>query len=151
MTSAITIYGTTEELEKRWRTLNSVEETRAESLIEDANYLLRQIATNNNIDLDEKISADTTGVYQRNVEVIILNAVQRELGTPVEAVPDATSWSQSATPYSEQMSFSAGNNSSLYFKNRELQLLGLGSVAGNAQISILRGARGVNDGLEIDS
>lgn len=148
MADVITIYGTVEELQERWRELNEGERTRATTLIKDANYLLRQIANNNNIDLDGKIAEDTTGVYGHNVTTIILNAVQREIGAPTDAVPDATSWSQAATPYSEQMSFSGGYNSSLYFKQRELKLLGMNSVEGNAQVSILRGARGVNDGLE---
>ena len=29
----------------------------------------------------------------------------------------------------------------IYFKNKELQLLGLGSISGNRQIAILRGVR----------
>lgn len=148
MEEQVTIYGTAEELAARWRSLKADEETRATTLIEDANYLLRQIALNNGVNLDEKIAEDSTGILKRNVTIVILNAVQREIGTPSDAIPDATNWTQSATPYSEQMSFSGGNNNNLYFKQRELKLLGLGSVDGNAQISILRGARGANDGLE---
>lgn len=150
MATDLIIYGTVEELQERWRSLNEGETLRAGTLIRDANYLLRQIANNNDVDLDTRIAEDTTGVYEHNVTTVILNAVQRELGAPTDAVPDATNWTQSATPYSEQMSFTGGYNSSLYFKQRELKLLGFNSVDGNAQISILRGARGAHDGMEID-
>lgn len=150
MAADLTIYGTVDELQERWRSLDQGETTRATTLIKDANYLLRQIANNNGIDLDVRIAEDASGVYEYNVTTVILNAVQRELGAPTDTIPDATNWSQSATPYSEQMSFTGGYNSSLYFKQRELKLLGFNTVDGNAQISILRGARGANDGMEID-
>ncbi len=141
--SKIILYGSITDLETRWRQLEPEEEGRATALIRDANYLLRQIALNNGVDLDERANSDTSGVYKRSIAIVILDAVQRELGNPTDIVPDASNWTQSATPYSEQISFAGGFNGSLYFKQRELKLLGLSSVSGNSQISILRGARGV--------
>lgn len=139
----IILYGSITELEARWKQLEPELEARATTLIRDANYLLRQIALNNGVDLDAMAQADTTGVYAHNIAIVVMDAVQRELGNPTDIVPDATNWTQSATPYSEQMSFAGGFNGSLYFKQRELKVLGLSSVSGNSQISILRGARGV--------
>ena len=148
MEDKIKLYGSITDLEARWHILEPGEEARATALIRDANYLLRQIAANNGVDLDANVENDPTGVYERNIAIVIMDAVQRELGTPTDIVPDATNFTQSATPYSEQMSFARGFNGNLYFKQRELKVLGLSSVSGNSQISILRGARGVNDGLE---
>lgn len=145
MEDKIKLYGSIADLEVRWHELEPSEEARATSLIRDANYQLRQIAINNGVDLDAQAEADKSGVFARNIAIVVMDAVQRELGNPTDIVPDATNWTQSATPYSEQMSFAGGFNGSLYFKQRELKILGLSSVSGKSQISILRGARGTND------
>jgi hypothetical protein len=73
--------------------------------------------------------------------MVVLSAVQRSIASPIDMMPDATQWSQSATPYSESMSFIGNSSSTLYFKDKELKLLGLGSVSGNLSISVLRGVR----------
>ena len=134
-------YATVEKLEAYWKNLSDDEKSRAEAIIHYASSYLRQIATNNGVNLDAKIADDENGILAENVEMVVLNAVQREMSAPTDMVPDATNWSQSASPYSESMSFSAGISNNLYFKAKELQLLGLNSVSGKSQISILEGVR----------
>ncbi len=129
------------DLEAAWKTLTVDEQARAEVLLLQASNYLRQIAINNGKDLDDNILADPTGVYEANVKMVVVSAVQRSLASPVDMMPDASQWSQSATPYSESMSFSGNVSSTLYFKDKELKLLGLGSVSGNLGISVLRGVR----------
>ena len=129
------------DLEAAWKTLTIDEQARAEVLLLQASNYLRQIAINNGKDLDDNILADPTGVYEANVKMVVVSAVQRSLASPVDMMPDASQWSQSATPYSESMSFSGNVSSTLYFKDKELKLLGLGSVSGNLGISVLRGVR----------
>ena len=134
-------FATTSDLTERWGGLPESDLARAEVLLGDASNYLRQIALNNGKNLDEMISDDETGILTNNVKVIVVNAVHRVLQAPSDMAPDATNWSQSATPYSESMSFTAGTVGNIYFKSKELDLLGLGSVSGKSQISILRGAR----------
>lgn len=141
MTKANNSLATVAELEAAWKPLTADEQARAEVLLLQASNYLRQIAANNNKDLDDNISADPTGVYGANVKMVVLSAVQRSIASPIDMMPDATQWSQSATPYSESMSFIGNSSSTLYFKDKELKLLGLGSVSGNLSISVLRGVR----------
>lgn len=141
MTKANNSLATVAELEAAWKPLTADEQARAEVLLLQASNYLRQIAANNNKDLDDNINADPTGVYGANVKMVVLSAVQRSIASPIDMMPDATQWSQSATPYSESMSFIGNSSSTLYFKDKELKLLGLGSVSGNLSISVLRGVR----------
>lgn len=139
--SELAPFATTSDLTERWGELDANDLARAEVLLGDASNYLRQIALNNGKNLDKMISADETGILTNNVKVIVVNAVHRVLQAPSDMAPDATNWSQSATPYSESMSFAAGTVGNIYFKSKELDLLGLGSVSGKSQISILRGVR----------
>lgn len=141
MNPAQNSFATVEQLMTAWKALTLDEQERAEALLLQASNYLRQIAFNNSKDLDDLVEADTTGVYRANVEMVVISAVQRSLASPVDMMPDASSWSQSATPYSEAMSFAGNVSSTLYFKEKELKLLGLGSVAGNLGVSVLRGVR----------
>ena len=134
-------FATVAELMEAWKPLPIDEQARAEVLLLQASNYLRQIAYNNSKDIDDNIFADPSGVYEANVKMVVISAVQRSLASPVDMMPDASQWSQSATPYSESMSFSGNVSSTLYFKDKELKLLGLGSVAGNMKISVLRGVR----------
>ena len=136
-----TSYATVEELMETWKPLTADEQVRAETLLLQASNYLRQIAHNNNKDLDDDIIADPTGVYEANVKMVVMSAAQRLLASPIDMVPDATQWSQSATPYSESMSFGTNISATLYFKDKELKLLGLGSVSGKLGITVLRGVR----------
>ena len=134
-------FATVEELMASWKALTPDEQARAEVLLLQSSNYLRQIAYNNGKDLDDNIVADPTGVYGANVKMVVISSVQRSLASPVDMMPEANQWSQSATPYSESMSFSGNVSTTLYFKEKELKLLGLGSVSGNLGISVLRGVR----------
>ena len=136
-----TSFATVAELQASWKALTLDEQARAEALLLQASNYLRQIAYNNEKDLDDRISADPTGVYEANVKMVVMAAVQRSLASPVDMMPDATQWSQSATPYSESMSFTGDVSTTMYFKDKELKLLGLGTVSGRLGISVLRGVR----------
>lgn len=136
-----TSFATVAELEAAWKPLTLDEQARASILLLQASNYLRQIAYNNDKDLDDRINADPTGVYEANVKMVVISSVQRSLASPTDMMPDATQWSQSATPYSESMSFSGDVSATLYFKDKELKLLGLGSVSGKLGISMLRGVR----------
>lgn len=140
-TPAQNSYATVAELMDSWKALTADEQARAEVLLLQASNYLRQVAYNNGKDLDDNIDGDPTGVYEANVKMVVMSAVQRSIASPVDMMPDASSWSQSATPYSESMSFSGSVSSTLYFKDKELKLLGLGSVSGAQKIGVLRGVR----------
>lgn len=132
---------TVEDLEAAWKPLTPDEISRADTLLLQASNYLRQIAYNNGKDIDDNIKGDPTGVYEANVKMVVTSAVQRSLASPVDMMPDASQFSQSASPYSESMSFSGNVSATLYFKDKELKLLGLGSVSGRLGISVLRGVR----------
>lgn len=134
-------FATVADLESAWKPLTSDEEARAQVLLLQASNYLRQVAYNNSKDLDDEINADPTGVFEANVKTVVISSVQRSLASPIDMMPDASQWSQSATPYSESMSFSGNVSSTLFFKDRELKLLGLGSVSGRLGTAILRGVR----------
>lgn len=140
-TPSETSFATVADLEAAWKPLTADEEARAEVLLLQASNYLRQIAINNGRDIDDNIIADPTGVYGANVKMVVTSAVQRSIASPVDMMPDASQWGQSASPYSESMSFTGNVSSTLYFKDKELKLLGLGSVSGNLGISVLRGVR----------
>lgn len=134
-------FATVSELEASWKPLTIEEQARAEVLLLQASNYLRQIAVNNGKDLDDNVEGDPTGVYGANVKMVVMSAVQRSIASPIDMMPDASQWSQSASPYSESMSFSGNVSATLYFKDKELKLLGLGSVSGNLGVSIMRGVR----------
>lgn len=136
-----TSFATVAELEASWKELTTDEEARASSILLQASNYLRQVAINNCQDIDDNILADNTGVYEANVKMVVMAAAQRLLASPIDMVPDATQWSQSASPYSESMSFGSNISATMYFKDKELKLLGLGSVSGRLGISALRGVR----------
>ena len=136
-----TSYATVTELMESWKVLTADEQARAEVLLLQASNYLRQIAYNNCKDIDDNIAADQTGVYEANVKMVVMAAAQRSLASPIDMVPDATQWSQSASPYSESMSFGTNISSTLYFKDKELKLLGLGSISGKVGVSVMRGVR----------
>lgn len=135
-------FATPDDLERVWRKLDTSEMARAEALMEQASDYLRQIAINNQSNLDQRIQNDATGILSKNVKMVVVDAVRRVLSTPADMPSDATQWTQSATPYSESMGFSSGAaNNGIFFKSRELQLIGLGTISGRSQFGILRGVR----------
>lgn len=100
------------------------------------------IAANNDINLKQKIAIDQQvgGYFAESVKMVVCNAVLRANATNVEA-PDATQYSQAATPYSESFSWNPATKEA-YFKHKELELLGLENISGKAQLTVLRGVRG---------
>lgn len=118
------------------------DEARAAKWITYASNYLRVIATNNGYNLGEKLKIDDAagGQYRSVVEMVVSNAALRGYSRNLQ-VPDATQWSQAATPYSESYSLPAGA-SEAYFKQKELKLLGFDTVSGKGQMSVLRGVRG---------
>lgn len=141
MEPAKTSLATVADLEAAWKPLTTDEVTRAQTLLLQSSNYLRQIAYNNGKDIDDNIAADPTGVYEANVKMVVVSSVQRSLASPVDMMPDASQFSQSASPYSESMSFTGNVSATLYFKDKELKLLGLGSVSGRLGVSVLRGVR----------
>lgn len=129
-------------LQEVWKPLSTEEQVRADAVIGQVSSFLRLIAKNNNIDIDDKIAGDPSGVYGDSVKMVVANAVQRAMAKPVDMAPDASSWSQTASPYSESMTFSGTSTQDAYFKTKELQLLGLGGISGNGGMAIVRGIRG---------
>ena len=117
-------------------------QAKATAWIEYASEYLRLIAYNNGLDLDQKLVIDSAagGTYGAVVKMVITNAVMRGNATNVEA-PDATQFSQTATPYAETIHYSAEHNEA-FFKQKELDVLGFSSVSGRSQFSVLEGLRG---------
>lgn len=132
-------FATITDLQKFWRTLIEDETERATELLRMSSNYLRQVAKNNNVDIDVLILEDTTGILAESVKMVVLSSVKRAMTTPSDA-PPADEWSQSANPYSETMKFT-NPSSDLFFKSSELKLLGLASVSGRGQFGILRGVR----------
>ena len=117
--------------------------TKAQAWITYVSNYLRLIAQNNNVNLDEKLEDDRTngqGVFTSTVKMVVSNAVMRANAKPVD-YPDATMYSQSATPYSEMVNYGKNATQEAYFKQRELALLGFRSISGKSQFSVLRGVR----------
>lgn len=117
--------------------------TKASKWIDYASAYLRQIARNNGVDLDYKITLDTAtgGTFGEVVKMVVSNAVLRANSMNVE-MPDASRYSQAASPYSETISFGNATPSEAFFKNKELKLLGFSSVDGRPTFGVLKGVRG---------
>lgn len=135
--SELTSFATVAELEAIWKQLDATEEARATAVLLQVSNYLRQLAKNCGFELEDRINGDPDGIYGANVKMVVINAAQRFMASPSEMVPDATQWSQSATPYSESMSFGGGNSGTVYFKSRELDLLGIKKPS----VAVLRGVR----------
>ncbi len=117
--------------------------TKAQAWITYVSNYLRLVAQNNNINLDEKLEDDKNngqGVYTSTVKMVVANAVMRANAKSVE-YPDATMYSQSASPYSEMVNYGTNATQEAYFKQKELALLGFRNISGRRQINILRGVR----------
>lgn len=125
--------------------LNTDDETvaaKASKWITFVSNQLLLIAANNGINLKQKVKMDELqgGYFAESVKMVVCNAVLRANATNIEA-PDATRYSQAATPYSESFSWNPASREA-YFKHKELELLGLENISGKSQITALRGVRG---------
>ena len=100
------------------------------------------IAANNGVNLTQNVKLDEQvgGYFAESVKMVVCNAVLRANATNIEA-PDATQYSQAATPYSESFSWNPATREA-YFKHKELELLGLENISGKSQLTVLRGVRG---------
>ena len=127
---ATTPFANTAELAAFWRTLTDTETTRATSLLQFASDRLRSTAAAMGINLDTKITEDTTGVLGSNVKWVVLESVKRAMQTPQDTPPVDT-YSQTAGPYSENYKFS-NPSGDLWFKRVELATIGL---SGNQKLS----------------
>lgn len=118
-------------------------QTKAQAWISYASSFLRQIARNNGVDIDLKIALDQSsgGFYLNTVKMVVSKSVLRANSVNVE-IPDATRYAQTATPYSESISYGNASPGEVFFKQKELQLLGFKSVDGKPTFSALRGVRG---------
>ena len=107
-------YATVDDLEARWRYLDTEEQTRASALLDDAAVLL-----------DSLVVVDPTDEHQADVlRVVSCSMVQRAM---VAATSDAFGVSQAtmtAGPYSQNMSF-ANPSGDLYLTASEKALLGV--------------------------
>lgn len=119
------------------------QQTKAQAWIHYVSAYIRVIADNNGINLDQKLAIEDAagGAYRKVIEMVVANAVMRANAKSVE-MPDATMYSQSATPYSEMVNYGANATADAYFKKKELDLLGFGSISGRKSINLIRGIRG---------
>lgn len=112
-------YANHEDLTNYWQAPTSND--RADYLLKLASNRLRQIGSQNNVNIDAQVNADE--VYFINVQWVVMEATKRALLAPMdrEAVESST---LTAGPYSENFKYSnpAGD---LFFKRSELQTLGL--------------------------
>lgn len=113
------------------------DETRATSLLEYTSNYLRQIARNNNVDIDTLFSQDA--LVMSNIKYVVMSAIKRALAVPA-SMPSSTGYSITASPYSQSVTGITNPDDTIYFKGSELKLLGLASVGGRSQFNLLRGA-----------
>lgn len=112
-------YANAEDLTNYWKAPDS--ESRADYMLKLASNRLRQIGSQNDVDIDAQ--ANASEVYFLNVQWVVMEATKRALQAPVDQQP-TESYGQTAGPYSENYKYSnpAGD---LFFKKAELQTLGL--------------------------
>lgn len=115
-------YATTDQLAAFWGVeLTTAQLTRANALLPLASNRLRQMATNDGIDLDAEVVASP--VFASNVQWVVMEAVKRALMTPTDTPPVDT-YQQTAGPYSENYKFS-NPSGDLWFRKNELAAIGL--------------------------
>ena len=118
---ANTPFATKTELAAYWRTLTSEEQSRADIMLGLASNRLRLMASDVDIDLDEKKEADEA--YSDTLKWVVMEAVKRAIATPTDQ-PPVSQWQQTAGPYSENYQYT-NPSGDLWFKKSELSALGL--------------------------
>lgn len=114
-------YATVTDLTKKFRTLTTAEQTRADELLKDVSDILRQSAMNCGRDLDEMIADGR--VLPSVVKSVVCDIVARTLLSSTTAEP-MTQISQSVGGYSISGSpLSAGGG--IFIKKQELARLGI--------------------------
>lgn len=112
-------YANHEDLTNYWKAPDS--DTRADYILKMASNRLRQMASDVDVDLDDRVNNDE--VYFLNVQWVVMEASKRALQAPVDQQPTET-YGQTAGPYSENFKFS-NPTGDLWFKKSELSALGL--------------------------
>ena len=72
--------------------------------------------------------------------MVVANATMRANAVNVE-MPDVARYSQTASPYSESISYATPMSSDAFFKQKELKLLGFKNIDGSLGVGVLRGVR----------
>lgn len=115
-------FATVSELEARWRTLSTDEQTRAEALLEDASYMiLARCSSANEVDDD-----DPGQQAQREavLRTIVCAMVQRSMLVGAD-VPGVKTTQETAGPFSTSMTFT-NPTGDLYLTASEMKLLPCG-------------------------
>lgn len=128
---------TIDDLSRFWKEIPGEEIPRATELLSLASSYLRGVARNNNVDIDQLIANDSTGVFLDNVKMVLLTSVKRAMNSPIDG-QGASGWSQTASPYAENFTGMINPGGDLYVTAKELALLGLKSISGKNKIGILR-------------
>lgn len=130
-------YANADDLALFWKSLSADEITRANEVLKKASNRLRVTAENLDIDLDARVNASPA--YFNTVQWVVMEATKRAMLTPNDA-PPANSIQKTAGPYSENIVFTnpAGD---LWFKNSELQDLGLRGAQKLTSISTVPGSK----------
>lgn len=124
-------FATVEQLAGYWRTLSEAETARAGVLIPLATSRLRRMATMVNVDINSLVANDSD--YAATAQWVVLEAVKRAMLVPTDA-PPANQLQTTAGPYSENIVFT-NPSGDLWFKNSELEELGLKAVQSLSSIS----------------
>ena len=129
-------FATVAELQAFWKSLDTNDQTRAQSLLDLASDRLRVIGSNVGVDIDAKKAASTA--YESVLKWVVMEATKRAMLTPVDA-PPVNSIQQTAGPYSENIVFTnpAGD---LWFKKSELHDLSLYGTQRLSSISTVPGS-----------
>lgn len=128
-------FATVEQLTAYWRPLNDAETARAGVLIPLASSRLKRMATNVNVDINGLVASDPD--YAATAQWVVLEAVKRAMLVPTDA-PPANQLQTTAGPYSENIVFT-NPSGDLWFKNSELEELGLKAVQSLFSISTTPG------------
>lgn len=124
-------YATVEQLAAYWRTLTDAETARAGVLLPLASSRLRLMADRVNVDIDGQVANNQS--YAATAQWVVLEAVKRAMLVPTDA-PPANQLQKTAGPYSENIVFT-NPSGDLWFKNSELEELGLKAVQSLSSIS----------------
>ena len=109
-------YADVSDLEVRWRTLTTDEQTRAEALLDDASAMLDAYVT-----VDE-----TDEQLMRRLKIVVCNMVERAMSTGGDMY-GVTQQSMTAGPYAQTFNY-ANPTGDLYITKSEKRLLGISGM-----------------------
>lgn len=114
-------YANDEDLSLFWRDITDAEKPRVNNLLKLASNRLRMIASDVEVNLDDRVNADEA--YFSTVQWVVMESTKRAMLTPTDLQPVDTI-QQTAGPYSENIKYS-NPSGDLWFKKSELASLGL--------------------------